>query len=258
MNDGNGLSRPAVLIATPCFGGLLTQGYVESIVDLMQYAGGAGFRVDLALLGNDAMITRSRNSLVAAFLDAPNLTHLMFVDADIKFEPQALGRLLRFDEDVVAGLYPLKITDWTDSVHRQAQLGESVEQSALRYVGALCQGDQLEARDGFATALYAGTGFMMIKREALLRMIEAYPELKYGSVHAYPPRPSRSQHQYALFDSLIEPRTGVYLSEDYAFCHRWRAIGGKVWLDSRSKLTHIGSHAFVGDTSLRLGALSAA
>jgi hypothetical protein len=246
------------MIATPCFGGLLTQGYVESIVDLMQYAGAEGFRVDLALLGNDAMITRSRNTLVSAFLDAPDLTHLMFVDADIKFEPKALGRMLRFGEEVVAGLYPLKITDWSDSIQRQAQLGETPEQSALRYVGTLCQGDQLEIRDGFATALYAGTGFMLIQRSALLKMIEAHPELKYGQVHAYPPRPSRSQHQYALFDSLIEPHTGAYLSEDYAFCHRWRELGGKVWLDSRSKLTHIGSHAFAGDTTLRLGALSAA
>ncbi|HUO23493.1 MAG TPA: hypothetical protein VMU59_13335 [Caulobacteraceae bacterium] len=254
MSNGNGPSGAAVMIGTPCFGGLLTQGYVESIVDLVQYAGREGFRADLALLGNDAMITRSRNTLVAAFLDAPDLTHLMFVDADIKFQPEALGRLLRLGEEVVAGLYPLKITDWKGSQERRAQLGESLEQATLRYVGTLCEGDELETRDGFATGLYAGTGFMLIRRSALVKMIAAYPELKYGGIHAYPRRPARGEHQYALFDSLIDPATGLYLSEDFAFCHRWRAIGGKVWLDTRSKLTHIGSHAFVGDTTRRMSA----
>ncbi len=240
------------MVATPCFGGLLTQGYVESIIDLMHYAGQQGFSVQLALLGNDAMITRSRNTLTAAFLDTPELTHLMFIDADIKFQPEALGRLLRFDEEVVAGIYPIKIEDWGQSQQRQVQLGETVGQSALSYVGTLCEDDELEIRGDFATAVYAGTGFMLIRRSALIKLIDAYPELKYRFIHTHPRPVSRSQHQFALFDSLIEPRTGAYLSEDYGFCHRWRAIGGKIWLDTCSQLTHIGVHDFVGDTSKRM------
>jgi hypothetical protein len=181
----------------------------------------------------------------------------MFIDADIRFQPDALGRLLRFGEDVVAGLYPLKITEWKESPQRQALYGETPELSALSYVGAFCEGSELERRDDFATGVYAGTGFMLIQRSVLLKLIDAHPELKYGTIHAYPRREQKSQHQYALFDSLIDPQTGVYLSEDFAFCHRWRAIGGKIWLDTQSKLTHIGSHAFVGDTTLRLAALGA-
>jgi hypothetical protein len=56
---------------------------------------------------------------------------------------------------------------------------------------------------------------------------------------------------YALFDCMIEPETGHYLSEDYTFCKRWRAIGGKVWLNTKSSLIHIGAHEFLGNPAVR-------
>ena len=247
----SGMRGATVMIATPCFGGLLTQGYVESIIKLIHYAGQHGFEVRLALLGHDALITRSRNTLVSAFLDLPRMTHLMFIDADIAFEPEAVGRLLAFDEDLVGGVYPLKVTDWSNSGPRQDLYGETAAQASLNYVGTFCEGAALEQRDGFATGVYAGTGFMLIRRPVLERLAEAHPELRYTAMHVYP-RPTRpSERQYALFECMIEPDTGIYLSEDYAFCRRWLELGGKIWLDTQSRLTHIGAHNFVGDTTLR-------
>jgi len=240
------------MIATPCFGGLLTQGYVESIIKLMHYAGQNNFEVRLALLGHDALITRSRNTLAAAFLDLPDMTHLMFIDADIAFEPESVGRLLDFDEDLVAGVYPLKINDWDKSQERQSLYGETPALSSLAYVGTFCEGEALERRDGFATGVYAGTGFMMIRRRVMEILADAHPELRYAAMHVFP-RPTRaSERQFALFECMIEPETGIYLSEDYAFCRRWLHQGGRIWLDTESRLTHIGAHNFRGDTSLRL------
>ncbi|MDR3507816.1 MAG: hypothetical protein P4L64_07965 [Caulobacteraceae bacterium] len=240
------------MIATPCFGGLLTQGYVESIIKLIHFAGREGFDVHLAMLGHDALITRSRNTLVSAFLDLPEMTHLMFIDADIAFEPEAVGRLLAFDEDFVAGVYPLKVNDWNGGAARQRRYGESHALASLAYVGTFCEGAALERRDGFATAVYAGTGFMLIRRNVVESLAAAHPELRYRAAHVYP-RPTRaSEHQYALFECMIEPETGIYLSEDYAFCRRWLELGGRIWLDTESKLTHIGAQSFRGDTTLRL------
>jgi hypothetical protein len=252
VSTGGAAPRAKIMIATPCFGGLLTQGYVESVIKLLQYAGPNGFDVHLALLGHDALITRSRNTLVTAFLDRPEMTHLMFIDADIAFEPEAVSRLLDFDEDVVAGIYPLKVNDWSQSDERQRRHGEPPSLACLAYVGTLCEGDALERRDGFSTAIYAGTGFMLIRRRVLETLADAHPELRYAAMHVYPRRNHASERQFALFECMIEPETGIYLSEDYAFCRRWLAQNGKIWLDTQSRLTHIGAHNFAGDTVLRL------
>lgn len=246
-----------IMIATPCFGGLLTQGYVESIIKLIHFAGHQGFEVRLALLGHDALITRSRNTLVSAFLDHPDMTHLMFIDADISFEPEAVGRLLAFDEDVVGGAYPLKVANWREGAAREALYGETPALAQLDYVGTLCEGAHLERRDGFATAIYAGTGFLLIRRNVIEQLAAAHPELRYRAIHVYPRPETPSANQIALFDCMIDPETGIYLSEDYAFCRRWLATGGRIWLDTQCRLTHIGAHGFAGDPSLRLAGVEA-
>ncbi|MBX3455310.1 hypothetical protein [Ferrovibrio sp.] len=246
------MKRPSIFLATPCYGGLVHQQYMQSVIALMNYARERPFDVSLALLGNDSLITRSRNTLVSAFLDRQDATHLLFVDADISFQPQQVERLLGFGEDVVAGIYPLKVYDWAQGEQRQRgnDCHEGTAEAALRYCGMPFDGQQGEWRDGFATGPYAGTGFMMIRRGALERMIAAYPELAYGAMLVYP-RQRVGRAQYALFDCMIDPETGHYLSEDYAFCRRWRKLGGQVWLDTESRLTHTGPHDFVGNPAIR-------
>lgn len=248
------MTKPFILIATPCYGGVVHQGYMESVVQLMGYASANDFAVTLALNGSDSLITRSRNKLVSVFLDTPAMTHLMFIDADISFRPEDLHRLLKFDEDVVAGMYPVKNIDWARlQQHQQPGMPEQhLKESGLNYVGLSCQGAEWEERDGFVTGIYAGTGFKLIKRRVFERMIAAYPETKFQAAQTYPRPKTYSNNQYALFDCIIDPMTGVYLSEDFAFCQRWRKIGGKIWLDTQSRLAHIGSYRFEGTPALQV------
>lgn len=239
-----------IFIGTPCYGGLVTHRYMQSICTLLEFGSRHDLAVSVELVGFDSLITRSRNGLVAKFLDHPTATHLMFIDADIGFTPDQVIRMLVFDQDVVAGMYPLKIVNYGPDVLERVTLGEPLELAQLRYVGVLEALATREEIDGFGTGEFAGAGFLLIRREAILKMIDAFPELRYRAAHNAA-APSLSPHQYALFDCLIEPETGHYLSEDYAFCHRWRSIGGKLWLDQRSALMHIGPREFAGDVGLR-------
>src|SRR6202020_688399 len=109
---GAGMSKPFVVVATPCFGGLVNQNYMLSVLKLIQLAAAGEFELDVVLLGGDSLITRSRSVLVSRFLDNPRATHLMFIDADIGFEPDQFLRLLRIDKPFAAGAYPLKQIDW--------------------------------------------------------------------------------------------------------------------------------------------------
>ena len=250
------MPQPLILVATPCFGGMVSQSYMLSVIRLMSYAKSAGFDVSLSLLGYDALISRARSTLVAAFLDNPAAAHLLFVDADIGFEPLQVERLLRFDKDFSGALYPLKSIDWDFIPQRCVERGESLQQAALSYVGTFCSDAERKQEGDFVTGIYAGGGFQLLRRSALERMIAAYPETHFSRVHSMPISGTRgdaaqSSNLYALFDCMIDPETGAYPSEDYSFCLRWRKIGGEIWLDTASRLTHTGPYEFVGDHAAR-------
>ena len=244
--------RPHIKIATPCYGGLVSHLYMQSVVRLMQEADKLGFDVSLALLGGDALVSRARATLVGDFMDTPEASHLLFIDADISFEPSQVKRLLDADKDFAAAFYPMKLVDWA-RLPQRVVAGESLEAAGLSYVGTLCQGEELKQEGHFATGIYAGGGFQLVRRAAIARLFEAYPETRFTATHAYPAPPSASPHLFALFESMIDPANGAYVSEDYAFCRRWRNLGGEIWLDLESRLTHTGPQSFAGDVAIRAG-----
>ncbi len=241
MGDGRGSH---VFVATPCYGGSVTQTYMQSVLALMTEAAAADIEVSIGLLGQDALITRSRNTLAARFMRS-TATHLLFVDADIGFRADDVFRLLGSRKEVVGGLYPLRTRQWDARSVARARSGEPLASASLDYVGEWF-GEPDE--NGLISAVHAGTGFLMISRHAMERLIASYPETRclHGHVAGQPPL-----EVFALFDCLIDPETRLYLSEDYAFCSRWRAIGGEIWLDTRSRLAHCGMSEFIGRPDLR-------
>jgi hypothetical protein len=170
----------------------------------------------------------------------------MFIDADIGFSPDQVIRLLRFDADVAAGAYPLKQYDW-EKVERAVRADRpDVQISALHYVLAWEGKGTIETKNGFARVKRVGTGFLLIRRNVIEQMCQAYPELRHIAP-VYAGLKPEVEPRWALFDCMIDSETKEYLSEDYAFCQRWRAVGGKIWLDTLSKLSHVGPIVFAGD-----------
>lgn len=243
-------SSPSIYVATPCFGGMVTTGYMTSIIKLMQYAELHGFQISLNLLGRDSLVTRSRNTLVSQFLTMTDASHIMFIDADLAFEPELVHRMLAFGEDVVAGMYPVKALRW--DVPQAILEREELPTATLQYVGKFCEGAELERRGAFATGVYGATGFMLIRRNVIEQLVAAYPERAYAIDHVYTGQATQ-QTFHALFECMIDPETKEYLSEDFGFCKIWRAIGGKIWLDVEGGLVHTGPHDFIGNPALRFG-----
>ncbi len=109
-------------------------------------------------------------------------------------------------------------------------------------------------RGGFIRVRYAGTGFLMIRRAAIEKMCAHYPALRFRREHSISDPLADSPHRFALFECLIEPETGVYLSEDFSFCKRWTDIGGEIWADAESRLSHVGPAVFHGDVATQFAA----
>lgn len=238
------MSAPFLYLATPCYGGLVNIYFLRAVLALQGACAARGVGLHVELLSNDNQICRARARLAARFLAHPEATHLFFVDADIGFDPQNVFRLLDAGRGVAGGVYPLKTIDW-DKVRAAALAGDAdlMAKSVGYVIRFLPTPDRsVEVEDGFAKAAYVGTGFLMIAREALARVCAAHPELvaDLGDVD-----PELTQAAM-VFDTMIEAETGQHLSEDYAFCRRWRDLGGDIWADMESRLTHVGHAAYSG------------
>lgn len=223
-----------VLIGTPAYGGQVTEAYFQSILQFKNAAFASGLDVSIMTITNESLITRARNNIVAAFL-AGDYTDLLFIDADIKFDPKHVLRLLESTHAVTATPYPMKAINWNAAAETQGNADEMKNAAVYSVVNTM---NDAKTENGYTTVFDAGTGFMRIQRPVLELMIKAYPELQYISDEQ-----SNPSLRWALFDTMID--NGRYLSEDYTFCRRWQAIGGEVWADMASpNLGHQGSYTY--------------
>lgn len=264
-----------LFIATPAYGGQVTTIYLESLLDARAALEAEGARVSVYTVRNESLITRARNACAARFLAArlegEPFTHLMFIDADIGFPREAIGRMIRFGEPVVAGCYPMKsidhaaIADLVRSGHPLAAHPDSLEAATSSY--PLAARGIGELRDGFVPVDEVGAGFLLVQRRALEEMIAAGGEaLRYeNNVRGYEvPARDHELHTpvvyHSLFEAGVDPQTRTYVSEDFAFLRRWRSLGAehRVWLDVTLPLSHLGSHEWrgnVGQFLERMGVL---
>jgi len=249
------LRKRKIFVATPMYGGMCTGQYTRSSTDLGIIGHQYGMDIRFFYLYNESLITRARNYLVDEFLRS-DCTHLMFIDADIGFDPNDVIALAVIaetgsDKHVVCGPYPKKCISW-EKIKRAVDKGfaDKDPNTLERYVGDYvfnpASGTDNIRLDEPAEVLEGGTGFMMIQRETFERFAKEHPERSYLPDHVRTEHFDGSREIIAYFDCVIDPVSKRYLSEDYMFCQYVRNMGMKVWLCPWMNLTHMGSYNFGG------------
>ena len=213
------LRQQRVHICMPCYGGMLTESTFMSYIKWSNTCRQLGLDWTIETMTNESLISRARNTLVAKFLNTPQSTHLMFVDADIGWEPWHLLVLLNADKDVIGGLYPMKTMP--------------VKWVVNGFDGAKEEGHLQEVSK-------TGTGFMLIKRHVFEKLAR-HPSVKTFANDSGLPK-ELDPHMKTYFDTAV--RENRYYSEDWTFCENWRDFGGEVWVDKRVLLKHTGTYVF--------------
>lgn len=251
------IRKSKFFVATPCYGGQLNEPYFRSTIKLMTFFNQHQIPLAFGTIANESLVTRARNVLLAYFL-ASDYTHLMFIDADIEFQVEDILKLYYHDKEVVVGAYPKKGVAWQrirESMQSPDNQGKGFgdreiaafgSDYAINFKFVNRDSKTISVENGLIKLHDAGTGFMMIKREAVLKLIKAYPEIKYNN-DVQISNTDLTDQFYALFDTMIDPVDRRYLSEDYTFCRRWQDIGGDIWLDPSISLNHYGHFCFQGN-----------
>ena len=211
----------SLLICVPIHGGGKTPFWL-SLMKLQETLIVSNFDHNYLIMTNESLVQRARNNCVTSFLET-EFERLLFIDSDIEFEPEDVQKLWNMNCDVAVGCYAMKRKDEPVTAWKNGSL---VDLSEL---------DEITEID------YAGTGFMMIKREVFEAMRSWYSE----RVH-HEGKPTDNIHDHRISFTYFDPRVegGVYLSEDYAFCDDVKGIGKKLMLDPSIKLTHWGDYGY--------------
>jgi hypothetical protein len=225
-NKEKPLAGMSIQTATPCGDGRYVRGYVSSFHNTQCVLIELGAKVDFAEMPFVSDIGLARSKIFGNFLRSQH-THLFLVDSDMIWSFHDVVRLILAKKDFVAAAGPKKRWPIEFAANNCSDDGELLKV-------------EWHADTGLVRCTEVGLAFALITKECAQKMADAYQDLKFPG--------DAGTDEFAIFDSFIVgkgPRRRR-LSEDFAFCHRWRRIGGEIFLLPDVKLGHVGSHTWEG------------
>jgi hypothetical protein len=213
------------MVATPTYSGAIAFECAQSMQVATVLCLARGVLLDWVFVNGFSLIQCARDYLTAEFLSRPEFTHLLWLDDDLGFDPDAIGKLIDSDRDAVGGVYPVK-NDSSDRFLYQP-LGPAVGnlQPVARLPG----------------------GFVLVKRpavEAVARRCEHY-QVPFGDETRMTPH----VFDVVLIDDPANPGTKILQGEDYLFCQRLGEAGFALYARTDIHFSHIGRHAWSGRLS---------
>jgi hypothetical protein len=229
-----------IAIATPAYGDTFYTPYVRSLFLLMRAMEQRKWTPHF-LAVSYADIAESRNMLLTQWYDKIDASHLLFIDADMGFEPKLISDMVEFNKPVVGVIYPKRQLD-LDRLAKTAAKGETVDRAITAAHDFVVRGPARgAARGGFIQVEGCGTGILLIQRSCIDIMLQKLPEILDTSASAHVAK--GFSRIIRAFDFITV--NGTRLTEDYSFCHRWRRLcGGEIWANVAHEVVHMGMHAF--------------
>lgn len=226
--------RHKVCIATPAYKSLYTGAYVESLFCLVDELRKQGIGLVFSHI-DFADIVDARNYLISRFyFDHPSCSHLLFLDNDMGYDAKLILSMLELDTEVAGVIYPKRNIN-LEKLH--AAGGKSFAEAyakACEFIGPTLP----EKPGAFIKVKRIGAGILLIKRSAIATMIKMCPEIS--------PTEKAKGKTFRHLSGFITPfkkveESGIELSEDFSFCHRWtEQCGGTILASTSSPIKHVG------------------
>jgi len=233
-----------ITVATPAFGEMFYTPYVQSLLRLQRMADQRKWAIRHNVISY-AYIGEARNALLTHWYDKTDSTHLLFVDADMGFEPQLIVDMVALDKPVIGVIYTKRQIDLKKlaAIAAKGEKSERAIAQAHDFIVRPLRGRQPGRIKGFIQVAGCGTGIMLIQRSAVTTMLKALPDINDAGAKATSPVAAGLDRLIRAFDTIIVD--GAPLMDDFAFCHRWHLLcKGEIWARADQSVTHIGLHKF--------------
>jgi len=239
------MANPTIIVATPVFGDVFYAPYVQSLLRLQRAASQRQWTIG-QLTVSYAHINEARNYLLTRWYDKTKATHLLFVDADMGFEPQLIFDMVAFDKPMTGVVYTKRQVDLKRlAATAKTEPAERAIAQAHDFIIRPVRGRPPRRLGGFIEVEGCGTGIMLIKREAIAAMLKIRPEFSVPVATMTSPLSAGLERMIRVFDNITVDRK--LLVNDFAFCHRWRTMcQGELWACADRSVTHVGLHKFGG------------
>jgi len=235
-------SKPSVFVGMPCYDSVKRET-VMALLKLFDKFRSSAIKAQFRTI-NSSLVTHGRNMVTCGFLHS-GYDYLLFVDADVSFEPEAVLRMLVTKKDVICTPYRLKLADMTVKYPVSFKDAKKIDIEELGMV------DIVEIEAGPA-------GLMLIHRkvfETLMKKNSNYkiniPDNKLkemnDEVMGVPTSEDPiSEYLYNFWDTSFYLSSGAWKGEDLAFCDLVRGAGFKIHANIDSETTHHGTHSWKG------------
>lgn len=205
------------MVGTPLYTGDVCADFVYSILASQLLCLGRDILLEFEWVQNLSLVQCARNYLVLRFLENAEYTHLLWIDSDLGWQPDAIHRMVERGKDVIGGVYPRK-----------------ADKAAYPYVPL-----DSKVEDGLEKAKRLPTGFLLTSRKAVEEVAADMPTFKMpynGKTHDVP----------HVFEIKIDEDKNM-VSEDYVFSDLLRAKGYDLWVERDIVFTHAGRNAWKGN-----------
>lgn len=243
----SGYKPYSIFLATPVHSDVSIH-YTQALLEFQKFCFENKIKVTFQLF-KSSLITQGRNLCVGAFMETGH-SHMLFIDADIDFQAKSIIKMIEKDKDVISVPYPMKTFNW-DKVFENIKAGKiksaiQLSTAANTYPMKLPDEDNIKIQDGCIEVSHSPTGCMLIKRSVFEKMIEKYPDLKIIQPTIINGKPTEKPFLYNFFDTMFDKENHTYMGEDFAFCKRWKDIGGKCHAIVDQLISHVGEHQYCG------------
>lgn len=218
-----------LFFATPTYSMTVFAEFTKSLMATCEYLRGSGIDyLPWEHFSGCCYLPVARNKLIKQFLES-DATDLIFLDADISWEPWSLSQLLKHDAEIVAGAYRFKGNIEGYPVYLKKDKDDLI-----------C----IDAKTGLLDVHYAPTGFMRIHRG----VFERYQVKFNDRLPIEEWRDGVKCNDYLnFFDCRHDVEAKRWFGEDVNFCYLVPAIGCKVLVEPDINITHWGICGWSGN-----------